>query len=85
MTVKNLTAPRPNLFRTLTRFREFGIVIFILILALIVSLRAPVFFTPRNLIQIVQQVMEVGTLAVGQTIVILTAGIDLSNGAIMDD
>jgi fructose transport system permease protein len=31
----------------------------------------------------VQQVMVVGTLAIGQTLIILTAGIDLSNGAIM--
>src|SRR6266536_224337 len=32
---------------------------------------------------LVQQVMVVGTLAIGQTLVILTAGIDLSNGAVM--
>jgi fructose transport system permease protein len=32
---------------------------------------------------IVQQVMVVGTLAIGQTLVILTAGIDLSVGAVM--
>jgi fructose transport system permease protein len=30
-----------------------------------------------------QQVMVVGTLAIGQTLVILTGGIDLSNGMIM--
>ena len=47
------------------------------------SIAAPAFYSPRNLLQILQQVMEVGTLAIGQTIVILTAGIDLSNGAIM--
>lgn len=32
---------------------------------------------------VVQQVMVVGTLAIGQTLIILTAGIDLSNGMIM--
>jgi fructose transport system permease protein len=41
------------------------------------------FLRPDNLTVIVEQVMVVGTLAVGQTLVILTAGIDLSNGAIM--
>lgn len=41
------------------------------------------FMTGGNLSLVVQQVMEVGTLAIGQTIVILTAGIDLSNGAVM--
>jgi fructose transport system permease protein len=41
------------------------------------------FLTGTNLSLVVQQVMVVGTLAIGQTLVILTAGIDLSNGAVM--
>jgi len=53
------------------------------ILCITFGIAAPPFHSLRNLLQILQQVMEVGTLAVGQTIVILTAGIDLSNGAIM--
>ena len=39
------------------------------------------FLTGANLSLILQQVMVVGTLAIGQTLVILTSGIDLSNGA----
>ena len=41
------------------------------------------FLTGPNLSLVAQQVMVVGTLAIGQTLVILTAGIDLSNGAVM--
>src|SRR5919202_1686216 len=41
------------------------------------------FLTGPNLSLVVQQVMVVGTLAIGQTLVILTAGVDLSNGAVM--
>lgn len=41
------------------------------------------FLSPLNLSVIIQQVMIVGTLGIGQTIIILTAGIDLSVGAIM--
>jgi fructose transport system permease protein len=41
------------------------------------------FATPNNLSLITQQVAVVGALAVGQTLIILTAGIDLSCGAIM--
>ncbi|NJM09291.1 ABC transporter permease [Candidatus Gracilibacteria bacterium] len=41
------------------------------------------FLTGANLSLIIQQVMVVGTLAIGQTLVILTGGIDLSNGMIM--
>lgn len=41
------------------------------------------FLTGHNWSLIFQQVVVVGTLAIGQTIVILTSGIDLSNGMIM--
>ncbi|SMB85131.1 ABC transporter permease [Deinococcus hopiensis] len=41
------------------------------------------FLTGQNFSLILQQVMVVGVLAIGQTLVILTSGIDLSNGMIM--
>src|SRR5215218_11319324 len=58
--------------------------LFVLILAIIIfSITADRFLEPGNLSLIVQQVMVVGTLGIAQTLVILTAGIDLSVGAIM--
>lgn len=47
------------------------------------SVNSEQFLTGGNFSLIIQQVMVVGTLAIGQTLIILTAGIDLSNGAIM--
>jgi fructose transport system permease protein len=47
------------------------------------SVNSAQFLTGTNFSLIIQQVMVVGTLAIGQTLIILTAGIDLSNGAIM--
>lgn len=41
------------------------------------------FFTLDNMSLMLQQVLVIGTLAVGQSIIILTAGIDLANAAIM--
>jgi fructose transport system permease protein len=41
------------------------------------------FFTGENLSLITQQVMVVGVLAIGMTLIILTAGIDLSCGMVM--
>jgi fructose transport system permease protein len=41
------------------------------------------FLTPQNFALILQQVMVVGTIAIGQTLIILTAGIDLSCGMVM--
>jgi fructose transport system permease protein len=41
------------------------------------------FFSGQNLSLILQQVMVVGVIAIGQTLIILTAGIDLSCGMVM--
>ncbi len=41
------------------------------------------FLTGQNLSLVLQQVMVVGVLAIGQTLIILTAGIDLSCGMVM--
>src|SRR3954451_21945849 len=58
--------------------------LFVLVLAIVFfAVTADRFLAPANLSLIVQQVMVVGTLGIAQTLVILTAGIDLSVGAIM--
>lgn len=55
-----------------------------LVLAIIFfATRSERFLSGANFSLIIQQVMVVGTLAIGQTLVILTGGIDLSNGMIM--
>jgi ABC-type xylose transport system permease subunit len=58
--------------------------LFVLLLAVVYfSITADRFLAPATLSLIVQQVMVVGTLGIAQTLIILTAGIDLSVGAIM--
>ena len=47
------------------------------------SLINPRFAQPNSLSLVLQQVAVIGALAVGQTLIILTAGIDLSVGAAM--
>jgi fructose transport system permease protein len=47
------------------------------------SLKSDRFLQAQNLSLVLQQVMVVGVLAIGQTFVILTAGIDLSCGTVM--
>jgi fructose transport system permease protein len=60
-----------------------GPAIVLLIAVIGFSVTADRFLEPANVSLIVQQVMVIGTLGVAQTIIILTAGIDLSVGAIM--
>lgn len=78
MDVQNPYAPRANLLWTLIRFREAGISIFILILIGTVTLRAPAFLTVDNFNDILLNISILVIVALAQTMVIITKGIDLS-------
>ena len=83
MTAQNPPAIRSSVSRngllwTLIRFREAGISLFILILAIAVTLRAPAFLTVDNFKDILLNISILAIVALAQTMVILTHGIDLS-------
>ena len=50
-------------------------------LGIVLSFLSPYFLTYRNMTSIVDLIAEIGIMAVGQTLVIITAGIDLSVAA----
>jgi len=80
--VSGLTRLRMAVGRVLG-FPGVGPLLALLFFCAFFTWRTDRFLTGHNLSLIVQQVMVVGTLAIGETIVILTAGIDLSNGSVM--
>ncbi len=55
----------------------------LVLLIIVFSLASPYFLSSNNAYHIIQQVAVVAVLAVGQTYVIITAGIDLSQGAVV--
>lgn len=67
-----------SLFLTLVRFRELSIIIFILLLIVIVSIHTPAFLTTENFRNILLNISILAIVALGQTMVIITRGIDLS-------
>jgi rhamnose transport system permease protein len=69
---------RNGLLWTLIRVREAGISIFILILVVAVSLRAPSFLSVDNFKDILLNISILAIVALAQTMVIITHGIDLS-------
>lgn len=69
--------------RQARQLATFGPLIALLAACLFFAAQSPRFLTPENFSLITQQVMVVGVLAIGQTLVILTAGIDLSCGMVM--
>jgi fructose transport system permease protein len=68
---------------TLRRLATLGPLLALFVAALFFATQSPRFLTLDNFSLIAQQVMVVGVLAIGQTLVILTAGIDLSCGMLM--
>ncbi len=76
--ISRRTTPRINVWDLLARFREVGIIVFILLLGAVVTLRAPSFLTVNNFRDILMNISILAIVALGQTIVILTKGIDLS-------
>ncbi len=77
---------RRDIVNLIFRFQSyFGLIIVFLLAVLISPVRndANLFLKPNNLLNIVLYASETGVLAVGMTLVILVAGIDLSVGSVM--
>ena len=74
---------RPSVFLTLVRFRELSIIIFILLLIAVVAANAPAFLTAPNFRNILLNISILTIVALGQTMVIITRGIDLSVSAMI--
>lgn len=72
-----------NWIRTALLLNKYRVFIIFLVLLIIASFVSDAFFTINNLFNVLRQVSIVAIIAVGMTIVILTAGIDLSVGSVL--
>lgn len=62
---------------------EFPLVIALVLLVVVFYLMEPRFLSQRNIFNIILQVSILAPIAIGQTLVILTGGIDISVGSIL--
>jgi rhamnose transport system permease protein len=69
---------RRRFFQTVVRFREAGIILFIVALSALISLRSPAFLTVGNFGDILLNISVLVIVALAQMMVIITRGIDLS-------
>ncbi|MDF2441923.1 MAG: fructose transport system permease protein [Subtercola sp.] len=76
------SAARSQLTALLTH-QVAGPLLALVVAVIVFSVVTNTFLTAPNVSLMLQQSVVVGTLAIGQTLVILTSGIDLANGAIM--
>lgn len=72
-----------SLVLTLARFRELSIIIFILLLIAVVAVDTPSFLTAGNFRNILLNISILAIVSLGQTMVIITRGIDLSVSAMI--
>jgi ribose transport system permease protein len=72
-----------SLTKRLTSWREFNVVLAVIGLSAILTLSSDVFLTSANLFSVMRSFSLTAIMAIGQTMVILTGGIDLSVGSIM--
>ena len=79
-----LDTPRMSIWRRLTRVQAAQIVLVLVILCVIFSVMAPdAFPTVFNLRSIILNTSIFAVLGVGATLVVITAGIDLSIGSVL--
>jgi fructose transport system permease protein len=76
-------APPATLAERLPALGTLGPLLALLAACAVFAAQSDRFLTGANLSLVLQQVMVVGVIAIGQTLVILTAGVDLSCGMVM--
>jgi inositol transport system permease protein len=82
-TDKVVEAGKQQPFEWIAFLQKFGVFLFLILLIMFFTSQNPRFLSIRNLFNILTDVSIYGIMAVGMTLVILTAGVDLSVGAIL--
>ena len=72
-----------GVLRRILAFKEASILVIFFLLCAVLSLVSPYFLTVDNLTNVVRQFSMTAIISVGMTMVIITAGIDLSVGSIV--
>src|SRR5579884_4423254 len=72
-----------RLVRSVSRIRELGLFIVLLLIVVIVSVQVPRFLALSNIEQILLSVAILAIVAVGETLVVLTRNVDLSVGSMV--
>lgn len=84
-TIEQVTSTNPTPVTVSLRqiILRYGVYISLAILLLFALLRTPELYSPQTLFLILRQASQLGLVAIGQTLVLLAAGLDLSVGGII--
>jgi ribose transport system permease protein len=70
-------------WRKYLQIREVNVLIALIFIVVIMSVASPYFLKQDNLFNVLRGMSTIGIMAIGQTMVIITGGIDLSVGSLM--
>src|SRR3984893_5288464 len=70
-----------EIVKAIFRWEASGVLVALIVLCAILAIASPNFLTPFNLTVVIREASFVGLVALGQTLVLLLGGIDLSVGA----
>jgi ribose transport system permease protein len=74
-------AQSPSLLKRIPNIQQWGIILVLIALIIIMAIASPVFLSARNIRNVLQQISTLGILSMGTTILMISGGIDLSVGA----
>ena len=72
----------PGILARVRRSPSFGIVAILVVMSIVLSVFSSQFLTSDNLLSVFRQFSFIGIMAIGQVMVIVTGGIDLSVGSV---
>ncbi len=72
-----------NALLKMVKQKEFSVFVALVLLCTVVSLLSPYFLGVQNIFNVLRQFSVIGILAVGQALIIITSGIDLSVGSVL--
>ncbi|MDC7232531.1 MAG: ABC transporter permease [Spirochaetales bacterium] len=73
----------PGILKKLLARREASVLIALIVLCVALSLMSPYFLKQRNIFSVLRQISAIAIMAVGQALIIITGGIDLSVGSML--
>jgi ribose transport system permease protein len=68
---------------SLLKIREIGVLAALLLMCIIMSIASPYFLGMNNIFNVMRNMSTIGIMAIGMTMIIVTAGIDLSVGSML--
>ncbi|MCB0049663.1 MAG: ABC transporter permease, partial [Caldilineaceae bacterium] len=72
-----------SFWRRLLQSREFGVFLALVGLVILMRFLTPYFWKPDNIFNVLRGMSTIGIMAIGQTMIIITGGIDLSVGSVL--